>query len=134
MTNCGQHHIHRTIWGTYRVSFCLKGETTTQSFVDFKEAIAFRDALVIPKIKKTRDRRAYMAIYNATYRKRPKIRGTKYSDKGVYQAGPAIVDLLDFSTEKPAGNWVAPVDTRRDKGCWSAKPLSASGPVIVSWT
>jgi hypothetical protein len=116
------------------VSFCLKGETTTQSFVDFKEAIAFRDALVIPKIKKTRDRRAYMAIYNATYRKRPKIRGTKYSDKGVYQAGPAIVDLLDFSTEKPAGNWVAPVDTRRDKGCWSAKPLSASGPVIVSWT
>jgi hypothetical protein len=116
------------------VSFTLKKQTTNQSFVDFEEAIAFRDALVVPKIKKTRDRRAYMAIYNQTYKKKPKIRGTSYSTKGVYQAGPATVSLCDFSTEKPAGKWVAPEDNRRTKGGWSDKPISTSGPVVVSWT
>jgi hypothetical protein len=134
MTNCGHHHIHRTIYGTYRVSFTLKGQTTTQSFADFEEAIVYRDSLVVPKIKKTRDRKAYMAIYNQTYKRKPKIRGTNYSTKGVYQAGPATVSLCDFSTEKPAGKWVAPEDNRRTKGGWSDKPISTSGPVIVSWT
>ena len=133
MTNCGQHHIHRTMWGTYRVSFTLKGQTTTQSFIDLEEAIVFRDALVVPKIKKTRDRKAYMAIYNQTYKRKPRIRGSKYSDKGVYRGGPAEVALTEFSTEKPKGKWVSPEDNRRTKGGWSKKPISTSGPVVITW-
>jgi hypothetical protein len=121
------------MWGTYRVSFTLKGEKTTQSFVDLEEAIIYRNALVVPKIKKTRDRKAYMAIYNQTYKRKPRFGGSKYSDKGVYQAGPAEVALTEFSTDKPKGKSVPPEDKRRTKGGWSKKPIVTSGPVLITW-
>lgn len=136
MTNCGEHHIHQTIWKTYRVSLTTKGKTVSQSFVNLGEAIVFRDALVaqVPPRNKSRDRKAYMREYNQKKQNRPRIRTVKPPGKGVYQAGPATVSICEFSTEKPAGKWVAPEDKRRTKGCWSDKPIIASGPVVVSWT
>ena len=116
------------------MSFCLKGQIVSQSFVDFEEAIAYRNILVKPKIKKTRDRKAYMAIYNQNYKKKPKIPTVNPPSKGVYQAGPATVSICEFSTEKPAGKFVSPEDKRRTKGGWSERPIIASGPVVVSWT